>query len=96
MLLDFLAEMQVDLDATLNVPILDRAIHLAKFVLSQQDRWQRDNSRIIAKFRDIGKEDVALGLAEEYMVTYIHIIKVSVKIYFLNTYAKCAMCPKTA
>ncbi|KAI1730644.1 nuclear pore complex protein 15 [Ditylenchus destructor] len=67
MLLDFLAEMQVDLDATLNVPILDRAIHLAKFVLSQQDRWQRDNSRIIAKFRDIGKEDIALGLAEEYM-----------------------------
>lgn len=48
--------------------ILEQAVCLAKFVLSQQNRHQRDNSQVISKFYEIGRKILALRLAEEFQV----------------------------
>jgi len=42
-------------------------VHLiSRFILSQQSRFQRNNSAIIQRFYKFGKVDLALRLAEEY------------------------------
>lgn len=50
--------------------ILDQAVCMAKFVLSQQNRYQRDNSQVIIKFYEIGWKILALRLAEEFQVFF--------------------------
>uniref|UniRef100_A0A915ELW5 Nucleoporin Nup133/Nup155-like C-terminal domain-containing protein n=1 Tax=Ditylenchus dipsaci TaxID=166011 RepID=A0A915ELW5_9BILA len=76
--LDFMANKYGDNDISFDSPlILEQSVRLARFVLSQQTRWQRDNSKIIAKYCEIGKVEVALNLAEEFqdftmLIEYCH------------------------
>lgn len=56
--------------------ILEQAVCLAKFVLSQQNRYQRDNSQVISKFYEIKRKVLALRLAEEFQVKSIVFFKI--------------------
>lgn len=49
--------------------LISNIVFLAKFILGQQNTWQRENSHIIEKFVEIGRPDIAVELAEEFRVS---------------------------
>ncbi|KAH7717352.1 CRE-NPP-15 protein [Aphelenchoides avenae] len=66
LMLDFLETIREDAATADYRALMEQALCIAKFVLGEQHRWQRDNSQIIAKFYEIGEAAVAIDLAETY------------------------------
>jgi hypothetical protein len=67
-MLEFLETIREDAATADYRALMEHALCLAKFVLGEQHRWQRDNSQIIAKFYEIGETAIAIDLAEAYEV----------------------------
>uniref|UniRef100_A0A914EPN9 Nucleoporin Nup133/Nup155-like C-terminal domain-containing protein n=1 Tax=Acrobeloides nanus TaxID=290746 RepID=A0A914EPN9_9BILA len=55
------------LDKESYASILEQNVYIARFVLGEQNRWQRDNSSIINRFYDLGEKALAVSLAEEFL-----------------------------